>query len=160
MTQWWILRTEREQALIVSLLGLMAVLVLYFTVIRPVLSFRDQALQDYRAVSEVRDDVQAAATKLFKGSSQGDALRADVDDRPPRIIASASARQLGLGITRIQPLEDEAVSFWFDQEDVSVLYSWIVNLNTQYSFVVSRVDIQKSPEGDAVNAQVVLRAPK
>ncbi len=159
MTQWWILRTEREQALIVSLLGLMAVLVFYFAVIRPVLSFKEQALQDYRAVSEVRDDVQEAASMLLKGAAQTDEFL-DADDRPPRIIASASARQLGLGITRIQPMEDQAVSFWFDQEDVSVLFTWMVNLNAQYGFVVSRADIQKSPDGDSVNAQVVLRAPK
>jgi len=159
MTQWWTLRSEREQTLIVSMMSLVMIFVLYFAVIRPVLSFREQALQDYRAVSEVRDDVQAAASTLLKGSSQTNDFQ-ESDDRPPRIIASASARQLGLGITRIQPMEDDAVSFWFDQEDSSVLFTWMVNLNTQYGFVVSRADIQKSPDGESVNAQIVLRAPK
>jgi type II secretory pathway component PulM len=159
MTQWWTLRSEREQALIVSMVSLVMIVVLYFAVIRPVLSFRDQALQDYRTASEVRNDVQIAASRLLRGSAQANDFR-DTDDRPPRIIASASARQLGLGITRIQPLEDDVVSFWFDQENVSLLFTWMVNLNTQYGFVVSRADIQQSPDGESVNAQIVLRAPK
>ncbi len=160
MTQWWTLRSEREQTLVISLVVIIAAFLLYFAVIRPVLSFREQALDDYKAASEVRDDVQSAASALSKGSGQTVASREDADDRPPRIIASASARQLGLGITRIQPMEDDVVSFWFDQVDVSVLFTWMVNLNTQYGFVVSRADIQRSPEGESVTAQIVLRAPK
>ena len=70
MTQWWTLRSEREQTLVISLVVIIAAFLLYFAVIRPVLSFREQALDDYKAASEVRDDVQSAASALSKGSGQ------------------------------------------------------------------------------------------
>lgn len=129
---------------------------IYFALVRPLQGYRDAARADYAAAAEIYQEVAAAADALKQRSGAASASTRVSDDRPVRVIASATARDLGLGITRIQPVNDTDVSFWFDGAGVRDLFRWMVQMETDHGVSITKADIQKSPGGETVQAQVVL----
>lgn len=156
MTLWWNERTEREKALLFVMGGVCTCFILYMALVRPVWDYRRESKGYFEEAMLLHADVSAAASELA-AQSPGQSFPATRDDRPARVLASASARDLGLGVIRIQPLENNSVSFWLDGVDVATLFVWIVDLQTEHGIVVTRADIQRQPDGLSVQAQIVLR---
>ena len=146
--------------MLVAMLAVVASVALYFATLRPLEGYRESAYAGYISAAEVFQDVSGAAAELERRESAVSPATPAAEDRPVRVTASATARQLGLGITRIQPINDDEVSFWLDGAGVRDLFRWMVALETEHGVRITKADIQKSPGGETVQAQVVLRGTR
>lgn len=156
MTEWWRERSDREKALLGAMAGACLCSLVYLAMLRPVMSYNEEAQIYYESAAALYADVSRAADELSDFSRNGVVL-ANRDDRPVRVLASASAREQGLSITRIQPMADDTVSFWLNNVDVRSLFAWTVDLQLEHGITVARADILRMPDKLSVQAQIVLR---
>lgn len=156
MMDWWTHRSGRGKRLLLTGGAVVACFAMYFAVIEPISSYKASSLRSYVAAqSELRtvNDLVAElkSTKLS---------RPEAADRLPRVEATAVARDMGLGITRIQPMQDGSISFWFDEAAAPDIFRWLIKLKSTHGFDVKRADIQKVSEADTVRAQIILWSPQ
>lgn len=152
----WQERTGREKVLLAAAACVCACVLIYFAVVRPTVAYQKGAQVYLDSAVELHADVTRAAEELSRLSQNG-AMPSSGDDRPVRVLASAGAREQGLSVTRIQPMSDQAVSFWVDEVTVAALFAWTIGLQVDHGITVSRADIQRMPDGRSVQAQIVLR---
>jgi len=156
MTEWWRGRSDREKVLLAAMACICICSLFYLVFVRPAVAYRQDAQVYLGSAVALHTEVSRAAAELSSLSRTGAQL-ANRDERPVRVLASARAREIGLGVTRIQPMADDSVSFWLSNVDVASLYSWTVDLQTDYGITVVRADIQRMPDGLSVQAQIVMR---
>jgi len=137
--------------------GVCVAVTIYFAAILPLQTYRESAEAGFTSARALYQEVSAAAAALERQSTATPIADAASQDQPVRVIASASAQELGLSITRIQPVSDGELSFWFDGAGVRDIFRWMVGLGTGHGLTIAKADIQKSPNGQTVQAQVVLR---
>lgn len=156
MTGWWNARTEREQMLLGAMSAACILFFLYFALFVPASAYKNDAEAVLERALATYADVAAAAAQL-ENLSQTNGERIARDDRPVRVLASARARELGLSVIRIQPMENDSVSFWLTDASATALFEWLTSLQTDHGITVGRADIQRAPDNVVVQAQVVLR---
>ena len=150
MNQWWSDRQPRER----TLLGGVGVLVLLFVVFQ----FLLMPLADYRA--SARDQHEAALAMLQEveaGARTIHALQAAAGERPEgaaRTVVATTATELGLAITRLQPLESNELDVWLDDVASPLLYAWVGRLQER-GIPVTRAVIQKNDDA-TVSAQITF----
>jgi type II secretory pathway component PulM len=130
----------------------------YFLVFVPLQTYRQATQTSLNTAREVFNEVSFAARVIEERATISPHSEKGQNGEPVRVLASATAQQLGLGITRIQPLTETDVAFWFDMVEVRDLFRWIVALEADARVSVPRVEVVKLPDADAVQAQVVLRS--
>ncbi len=157
MRAWWADRTAREQIMLSAMAVLCLCVAVYFFAILPMKSYRDSARASFYAAQNVFDEVSSAAAQLEQ-IAVSPRRGPEPNGEPVRIFASATAQQLGLGITRIQPVNETDVAFWFDAVAVRDLFNWIVTLEAEAGVSFPRIEVLKHLDADAVQAQVILRS--
>lgn len=155
MSTWWTHRSDREKYLLSAALAVVVLFGAYFLLVRPALGFRDQAHQSFMAAQAEFDAVTELANQLQRARPEN-LISGDDETRSPRVIATSVARGMGLGITRIQPQQNDAVSFWFDDISVQDLFRWMIELQTRSGLSIKSVDIQDVDSGQSVRAQIVI----
>jgi len=155
MKQLWMERNERERLLLAIAGGLMALLVLWQLVLKPVAAYRADAQAGYERAQERLEEMQRAAAQaaaLMARSRDGEASpTGDV-----RGIAMAAARAKGLTVTRLQPNDDGGLTLWIDGVDTRVLYDWVVMLQKDHGIVVQKASVSANDGAATVRAQLQL----
>jgi len=149
----WAEREAREQVLLAGLGALLAVLVLWYGVLSPALSWRGEA-------QRVHDAAVADYETLLNGVARYRALSADMQTAgggaPLRTLVGSSATARELPISRVQPLDDGGLGVWFDTAPADRLMAWLADLSREDGVVVERVSLDR--EGDnIVRAQIIVR---
>ncbi len=150
MKQWWFDREPRERLLLTSVGALALAFGVFQFLVVPLAQYRASAHDQHEAALAMLAEVEAGARTVH-------ALRATAGQRAegtPRTIVAATATELGLTITRLQPLENAELDVWLDDVASPLLYAWIGRLHDQ-GIPVTRAVIQKS-DGATVSAQITL----
>lgn len=148
----WGALSGREQALLVGLAALTTATALWFGVVAPAQSWRDEARRGYAGAVEEYE-------RLLADIARHQALAAEVDQpggaTPLRTLVGRSAGDRGLAISRVQPLEDGRLGVWFDTVEADALLAWLVDLARTEGVRADRVSLDR--EGDErVRAQLLL----
>jgi len=152
MKQWWDDRQPRERTLILCLGAVLAVFALYQFGLKPLLSYRTAAIATYEDAAALLSEVEAASREI-------QALRSTSvlkSDAIPRTVIGATASELGLPITRLQPHENGGLDVWLDDVPSTALFKWVAVLYERHGIAVVRASIQKNDDGATVRAQITF----
>lgn len=153
MTSFWQERNPRERMLLVLAGALCLLTGLYQFAWAPLAGYRVRAAASLAEAEQLYADIaQGAAIAAAARAGSG-----QVDARPLRIIASDSARELGLSITRFQPAENGDLSIWLDQADARLLWRWLATLHQVHGVSAVKAVIQRDDGQPTVRAQLLLR---
>lgn len=150
MMQWWFDREPRERALLLGVAMMAGLFAFFQFLVLPLVHYRASAQDQYDAALAILEDVEA-------GARTAQAIRAAAGARPEgavRTIVAATATELGLAITRLQPLETAELDVWLDNVSAQLLYAWVGRLQER-GIPVTRAVIQKS-DGATVSAQITF----
>lgn len=150
MNQWWSDRLPRERALLLSVAVLTCAFGMFQFLLMPLVNYRASARDQHEAALAMLEEVETGARTV-------QALRTTAGERPEgamRTVVAATATELGLPITRLQPLENTDLDVWLDNVSSPLLYAWIGRLHER-GIPVSRAVVQKSG-GNAVSAQITF----
>ena len=150
MIQWWSDRKPREQALLLSAAGFVVAFIFVQFLIIPLVHYRSSARDQLSSALEMLTEVE-------KGARAVQAIRATAGEQPAgavRTVAASTATELGISITRLQPLENDELDVWLDDVAAPLLFSWIGRL-AKRGVPVARAVIHKG-DGTSVNAQITL----
>ena len=145
-------RTAREQALLAGLAVLVVLTIAWFVVLAPAMSWRADAARRYANAAEGYESILVQASEYRALSAQ--AVNAD-DREPLRTLADRTARERGLAISRVQPLEDGRLGVWMEQADADSLMGWLSLLSREHGVNAERVSLDREGE-TRVRAQLTL----
>ena len=149
----WLERTGREKALLASLGLFLAVLFVWYAILNPALSWRDEAERTHNAAVS---DYESLLVDLARYREQAALASQTRSSAPLRSLVGRSANQHELAISRVQPLEDGGLSVWVDSVSADLLMDWLLTLSREEGVVPVRVSMDREGDG-IVRAQLLLR---
>ena len=145
MTAWWNDLSARERQLLMIGGAVVAFAVLFFLIIRPLTTYRQNAMLDYdRAVSTYRQ-VTIAAAAPQEGALDPAALRS---------VITSSAQASGIVINRISS-QGAVLDVSIAGTSPARLYGWIAGLEAQHNVHVQSAQLRPSSE-NGVTARLTL----
>lgn len=153
---FWNERTGREKGLIGMALGLLAVLVLWFLVYKPISEYPAKQSRTY-AQAELDLKIMQKGQFVIQGQSNGVAKTVttlSVDQFPSTI--TKAAKDHNLLITRRQPKGYEELTLWLDSVDGKSFYTWVDVLTGGYNIVLTKAQIYHNDESN-VRVQVTFK---
>ena len=148
----WLARTARERWLLAVMLALVALVLVWLLVLRP--------LSDMLSAARQRHGEAVAA--LAEARSQAAAIAALEKNRPTAFAGpidtavAASASQAGFQLSGLQPEGAGRVSLAIGAAKPQALFGWIAGLEAQ-GYIVQSLTATSNPDR-TLSAQVVLRA--
>lgn len=156
LRQLWARQTAREQALLALCGGLIVLVLVWFLVLSPALSYRNAMRASFEAQLE---DHLALVGGIERYRALAAASEAEAGSAAPlRTLVGASAREAGVAITRVQPLEDGQLSVWVDRVQEAELMAFLIGLSEAEGVRVTRMSLDREGDG-LVRAQMVLARP-
>jgi len=153
LRQVWMQQTPREQALIAGCAGLIVLIAVWFFVLSPALSYRNQMRASYE--TQVEDHL-ALVEGIERYRALAVANEAEADNAAPlRTLVGTRARTAGIAITRVQPMEDGQLSVWVDRVAERELMGFLLDLADSEGVRVTRMSLDREGDG-VVRAQMVL----
>lgn len=150
MMQLWSDRQPRERTLLLGVGVLVCAFALFQFLLLPLVQYRASARDQHEAALAMLQEVEDGARTV-------QALRASAGERsdvPARTVVATTAAELGLAVTRFQPLENSELDVWLDDVASPLLYAWIGRLHER-GIPVTRATIQKN-DGATVSAQITF----
>ena len=148
---WWALRTTREQRLLLVMFALMAVVIVWLGVIRPVTD----------ALASARERHATAVTRLAEIRAAAEAYRELRRSAPPPLavplatVIAQSAAEAGFQPTAITPDGASRVTVSLASARPIALFSWVAQLEAQ-GIMVERMTA-KSNSDPTLGVELVLR---
>lgn len=149
---WWALRTTREQRLLLVMFALLAVVILWLGIIRPVTD----------ALADARERHATAVTRLAEIRAGAAAYR-EIRRAPPQPLAAPlatlvaqSAAAAGFQPTAVTPDGASRVTVSLASARPVALFSWIAQLEAQ-GIVVERLSARSNSD-PTLGVELVLRA--
>lgn len=156
LRQLWVQQTAREQRLLALLAGLVVILLVWFAVLGPALAFREGMRASYAA--QVEDHLQiVSGIERYRALAAAGEANAEAA-APLRTLIAARARESGVAITRVQPLEDGQLGVWADRVGEARLMAFLLTLAEDDGVRVTRMSLDREGDG-MVRAQMVLARP-
>ena len=146
-------RTVREQILLAGLAALLALTVIWFGILGPVISWRSDALRDF---SRAAAGYETLLVQVEAYRALAEQVETPEDQEPLRTLADRTARERGLAISRVQPLEDGRLGVWMEQADADALMAWLEGLAREQGVMVERISLDREAD-ERVRAQLTLR---
>ena len=152
LRDWWRLRTQREQTLLTVMLALLAIVLLWLLVVRPLGDMLAAARQDHAeavaALAEAR--ARAGAAERRQGGTNAPA------PRPVDSFVSRTATESGFAAARIAGQGPDAASIAIEAARPQAFFAWIGQMERSGLAVDS---LRARPNPDRTLAvEAVLRA--
>lgn len=148
----WARQTPREQVLLAACAGLIVAALVWFALVSPALSYRNAMRAGFEA--QVEDHMAViAGIERYRGLQTANATQGQ--DQPLRTLVANRAREAGITITRVQPLDNGQLSVWAEQAPEAQLMTLLVALADRDNVYASRVSLDREASG-LVRAQLVL----
>ena len=150
---WWRTRTLREQRLLLAMFGLMAVVLAWLLIIRPLNDALSEARERHgdaaRAVAEARAQVdlieklqQAPATPL---------------GGPLDAVVSQSATEAGFTVSRVEREGANSATMVVDAVRPQAFFGWLDQMETSRGLIVERLRATANSDR-TLSVQVTFRA--
>lgn len=147
---WWADLSKREQMLVMIAAGLFVVFFVSLFVIRPVMQWREDAVQREASARDGYELVASAAAIGADASSSAQTSRT-----PLRQAVLSSAAAANIELVRIGSADEGQIEVQSQPVNGDILFQWLETLEKQYGVTVVLADISRSPDG-AVNAQILV----
>lgn len=148
----WLARTPRERWLLGVMFALVALVIVWFLVLRPLGDMMSAAKERHgiavAALAEARS--QAATIAMLERGTAG------AGREPAAQAVAAAAADAGFQLSALQPEGPGRVSFALGAARPQALFGWIAALEAQ-GYVVERLSASSNPDR-TLSAQIVLRA--
>lgn len=148
----WLARTPRERWLLGVMLGLVALVLVWLAVLRPLSDMLSTARQRHgeavAALAEARS--QAAAIAELERN------RPATFTGPIEVAVSAAASEAGFQLSALQPEGPGRVSLAIGSAKPQALFGWIAALEAQ-GFIVQSLTATSNPDR-TLSARIALRA--
>lgn len=149
----WAERSAREQLMLAGLAGIVSVLVIWFAVLAPALSWRAEAQRVHAAAVEDYETLLGGVARYRALAAEAGAGRGAA---PLRTLVGSTATARQLPISRVQPLEDGGLGVWLESAPADRLMAWLADLSREEGVRVERASFDR--EGDnIVRVQLTLR---
>lgn len=154
MKKLWLERSERERTMLLAALTLAGLVGFYQFIHIPLSDYKAAAEWRYTMAQSLYREVRAGAADARAVKEAGRAQ--PKQDITIRSAVSATARDAGLQITRMQPMEDEGLNLWIDEADAKLLHRWLLGLQENYGISVGKASIRGNEGKGTVRAQLML----
>ncbi|NNU17104.1 hypothetical protein HK107_12305 [Parvularcula sp. ZS-1/3] len=138
--------SQREQLMLGGLGVLVALLVLVYGVISPILSFEAGATRDYRdarRLSVITSDLEAPGVE-------------SADDRALRSVVTQMADRRQLKYTRVNQTADGQLQVDMEGAPYAAFFAWLQQLEDEADIVVSSAFVAPGETAATVEARVTL----
>lgn len=138
--------SQREQIMLGGLGALVAVLVLVYGLISPILNFEASATRDYRdarRLSVITADLEAPGVESS-------------DDRALRSIVTQMADRRKLKYTRVNQTADGQLQVDMESAPYAAFFAWLQQLEEEADIVVTSAFVAPGETAAAVEARVTL----
>ena len=103
--------------------------------------------------------VATGAAEVIAARSLGEQGTKQASDVPLRIAVSRAARDEGVAISRIQPVDDGGLTVWVESVSAPLMYRWISQLASAHGVAPAKVIAQKSTVEGRLRVQLQFGAP-
>jgi len=153
--RWYYGREPQERTVIATLAVMVAILLLWALVWKPIADWSEVEDNRYRNAQSLLDWMQAneararavAKAQQTGGGSQRSLL--------PTITSTAAAQ--GLSLSRLQPESNGAVSVVLQAQQFNAMVRWLDTLQSSSGIVIQRVSVDAEGQPGYVNAQLRLQ---
>lgn len=149
----WLRQSPREQVLLALCAGLIVLALIWFAVLSPALSYRNAMRASFEA--QVEDHLEIVAGIERHRALRAAGEKAGEAETPLRTLVANRAREAGVAIMRVQPLENGQLGVWAERAGESELMAFLLALAEQDGVRVARMSLERET-GEEVRAQMVL----
>ncbi|MCG8440906.1 MAG: type II secretion system protein M [Caulobacterales bacterium] len=117
---------------------------------------RAQAERSYVDAAAMLDEVRAGAAQARAAqltAETGGGARGSL-----RGAVAETAKQFGLQINRVQPLETGEISVAIDEAEPTAMLGWMMALRGEHGVAVKKATIRRHADGASVRATLLLAA--
>jgi general secretion pathway protein M len=150
---WWRGRTLREQRLLLGMAGLLALVLVWLIVIRPVGD----------SLSAAKERHTDAVLRLAEARGQAAAIRSIQQVRPATLpgplvaVLGNAAAEAGFPAARIEPEAPNGASVAIDAVRPQAFFGWVRQMEQRYGLVVDRLQANTNSD-QTLAVQVAFRA--
>lgn len=149
MNKFWSALSERE-IILISICGVsIALFVIYMFVITPISQTRESS----RNALEAQKKSYARIVALASEAARSDSTQNIIEHTPIREAATEASRTVGVAISRIQPGNDNRVTFWIDEANTQEISRWLLMLKEQYGWNVTKLSLNKNTNSETLRGQ-------
>jgi general secretion pathway protein M len=148
LSPWWIQRSGRERGLIALMLVLLAALIFWLALVRP--------------LAAARADAQAEATTAAAGLAQAQALQAAIAARPAATavpvldVLNRRLAEAGLQAARLEAQGPGQALLEIAASNGRLLIGWASALEQRDGLVIEQLDASRNPD-QSVRARLLVR---
>ncbi|MGI9301161.1 MAG: type II secretion system protein GspM [Gammaproteobacteria bacterium] len=157
MKEWWDSLQARERMIVTVLGGVVALVVVYFILLRPLADARARLRADTKSQQATLAWMQQAGQEIQQLRRQSSAGGASAN-RSMLSIVDSSAKKSGLRkpITRMEPDGDNAVKLWVDDAEFDALVRWLGELQRTFAVQVGRASFSRTDSPGVVDSRLTL----
>ncbi len=149
----WRVRTLREKLLLAFLAFAFCGVIFVQVVALPLVDERQRRLASLEAARE-------EFLVIREGASRIESFRVRRSERPAsgpvRSTVTATARDMDVAITRVQPGEDDRLTVWIDAVETRQLFEWLLLLRERHGLHVLQATVRAGADDTAVATQLVI----
>lgn len=149
---WYELLAPKDRRAIQMLAVALLIFMSYLLVWEPFSGWAQNRKHDYAHQQEIHDwfvKNKARALELQKNKKPG------AGQRELSSVVSATARQAGLVLSRVQP-DRKGMSVWVEDTAYQKLLKWLVLLDTRYEVQVQQIRLDKLKEEGRIKGYIHL----
>ncbi|MEA3031942.1 MAG: ral secretion pathway protein [Sphingomonadales bacterium] len=146
MSDWWALRTPRERVLVGTMLALLALVLAWLAIVRP--------LSDALDAAKARQ--QAAALALGEARARRAIALPPAPSGPVDSLAATTLAEAGFPGARVTSHGPGRASVTLDAARPQALFGWVAQMERR-GLVVDRLRAQANPDR-TLSAEIVLQA--
>ncbi|WDI31242.1 type II secretion system protein M [Hyphococcus flavus] len=150
MSLWWTGISSRERMLIFVAGALAAFLIVSLLIIRPVITWNEEANSK---AERARDGYELTATAAAVSGSSSPA--ATNSAAPLRQAVISTADQAGIDLVRIGSVTESQIEIQAAPANAEAMFAWFAELESRYGISVTFADMTRGEAG-LINAQVLV----
>lgn len=147
LLQWWQTITSREQKLVIGAGLVVAIALLYWGIVMPLLHQAEQAEQRLNSAIQLNTWVSERANQIVQLRGQGGR---QYSSAPLNQLVAESAGQFTVELIRMQPRNDDGLQVWIQPLAFDQLINWIDFLQQQQGITVEYLDIDRGQQSGTV----------
>lgn len=163
MADWWqTMRQQfreleqREQRLVLLAAVLIAGLLMFFVIYKPIAAELKSVRQSHQAQLSLRDWMQVQVNELKQNKGAGSATDSR-GNRSVSVLINQTAAQNQIQISRSQPRGNNQHQIWLDQVSFNQLMVWLTALQSDFGIFVHSINISKADSAGLVRVNLTFQ---
>jgi general secretion pathway protein M len=153
LSRWWVARSQREQRLLLVMGGLLAVVLAWLLVVRPLGDRLSEARERHGAAVVALAEAKASAAAI----GRLERVRHPPLDGPPELVIGREANQAGFRVSRLQPEGAGRVTVAMESARPQAFFAWVRAMEADKGLIVDRLSASSNSDR-TLSVQVTFRA--